>query len=249
MENQTGQIPKKIAKKKKKILRSSIRLFKEDGYYNVSIDDIVKATDSSTGSFYNYFGSKDELVISYRRDLLNSCRKFYRSLQTDSTYTDKNSLDMLRALTVYVLELLTDLGEEFGRVFTAHRLKETDAIPEDKPYLPLIVELIEAGQQDKSIRSDYSVDKIANIIDFFITGCHIDWQVKRGIYNMVLREAPALDMLFRNISSSAEERKPKQMYFSELWADAMSRTSEDFRSDIKHLEDQWLERLYDSKRY
>lgn len=249
MENQTGQIPKKIAKKKKKILRSAIRLFKEDGYYNVSIENIVKASDSSTGSFYNYFGSKDELVISYRRELLNSCRKFFRFLNTDATCADKSSLDKLKALTIYILELLTDLGEEFGRVFTARRLKETDAIPEDKPYLDMITELVEAGQQDKSIRNDYTVCDITNILDFFIIGCHIDWQIKRGIYNMPQREASALDMLFSNISSDAAENKPKQMYFSELWADAISRTTHDYRSDIKNLEDQWLERLYGSKRY
>lgn len=249
MENQTGQVPKKIAKKKKKILRAALRLFKEDGYYNVSIEDIVNASDCSTGSFYNYFGSKDELVISYRRELLNSCRSFYKALQTDAAFSEKNALDKLKALTINVLELMTAFGEEFGRVFTAHRLKETDAAPEDKPYLPLIVELIEAGQQDKSIRDDYSIQNIANILDFFITGCCIDWQVKRGIYNMILREAPALDMLFRNISASAAACKPKHMYFKEIWADAASRTSNDFRSDIKNLEDQWLERLYGSKLY
>lgn len=249
MENQTGHMPKKIAKKKKKILRSAIRLFKEDGYHNVLIEDIVKATNSSTGSFYNYFGSKDELVISYRRELLSSCRSFYRRLQRDAAYADEAALDKLRALTAHVLELLVDLGEEFGRVFVVHRLKETDAVPEDKPYFQPIMELIEAGQQDKSIRSDYSVRDIADIVDSFIVGCHIDWLMKRCAPLMEESRSPALDMLFDSISAAAGERKRKQMYFSEIWADAMSRTAKDFRSDIKHIEEEWLERLHGNKTY
>lgn len=249
MESQTGQKPKQNVKKKKKILRSAIRLFKKDGYHYVSIEDIVKASDSSTGSFYNYFGSKDELVISYRRELLNSCRSFYKQLQKDSAYSDKNALNKLQSLTIHILELLSSVGEEFGRVFTIHRLKETDAVPEDKPYLPLIMELVKSGQEDKSIRRDYSPREIADIVDLFIIGCHIDWQIKRGAYIITESKSNTLDTLFSNISSSAAAHKPKEMYFGEIWADAMSRTNKDFSSDIKHLEDQWLERLYGNKPY
>lgn len=249
MENQPELKSSQQTERKNKILDSAIQLFKEDGFYNVSIEQIVKAADSSTGSFYNYFGSKDELVISYRRELLNTCNDFYSRMQTEDDYKDKDSLYRLKSLTVHILELLTRLGEEFSRVFTVHRLKETDATREDKPYYDLLVGLIETGREDKSIRKDYSAESIADILDSFIVGCHIDWQINRGTYNIYQNKAYALDMLFYNISSAAEKQTPKQMYFGEIWAEAMSRTVKDFRSDIKNLEDQWLERLYGSKLY
>ncbi len=249
MEKQTERRLERSDKKIKRIMRSAIRLFQEDGYYNVSIEDIVKATNSSTGSFYNYFGSKDELVVLYRRELLSYCNNFYAHLQSDASYAGKNSLEKLQALTVHVLELLATVGEEFGRVFTVHRLKETNAVPEDKPYYPLVRELIEQGQQDKSIRCDYCVDHIADIVDFFIIGCHMDWLIKRGTYIIADGNAHAINMLFNNISSAAENQKPRQMYLGEIWADAMSRTAQDFSSDIKRLEEQWLERLYGTKPY
>lgn len=248
MEKQAERKLERNSRKINKILHSAIRLFKEDGYYNVSIEDIVTATNSSTGSFYNYFGSKDELVISYRHELLAHCNKFYIRLQSDAAYADRNALDKLQALTVHVLKLLAAVGEEFGRVFTVHRLKETNAVPEDKPYLPLIMELVEAGQGDGSVRGDYSAREIADIVDFFIVGCHIDWQIKRGTYVITDKHDAAIKMLFNNLSS-AVVHKPAQMRFDEIWADAMSRTAEDFRSDIKRLEDQWLERLYGNRPY
>lgn len=235
--------------RKNKILESAIQLFKDYGFYNVSIEDIVTATDSSTGSFYNYFGSKDELVISYRRQLLNTCNDYFNQIQEDEAFAKKNSLCKLKAFTHKIIDLLTEVGEEFGRVFITHRLKETDAVSEDKPYYPLILNLVQTGQEDKSIRSDYSSEEIADIIDFFIMGCYIDWLMKRGTYNINDSRSAAVNMLFHNISSLAEKNKPKQMYFSEIWTDVMNRTTKDFRSDIKNLENQWLERLYGNKSY
>jgi AcrR family transcriptional regulator len=249
MEKQPERYPERSNRKIRKILHSAIRLFQQDGYYNVSIEEIVQATNSSTGSFYNYFGSKDELIVSYRREVLEYCHDFYSRLQSNAAYADKYALERLKIFTVYVLELLTSVGEEFGRVFTVYRLKETNAAPGDKPYYPLIVDLIEKGQEDMSIRDDYTVRDIAGIVDFFIMGCHIDWLINRGTYVITDRKAPDINILFDNISSAAAKRKTGETNYSEIWADATSRTAQDFSSDIKRLEEQWLERLYGAKPY
>jgi len=235
--------------RKNKILESAIQLFKDYGFNNVSIEDIVTATDSSIGSFYNYFGSKDELVILYRREILNTCNDYYNQMQEDESLSKENCLYKLKIFIHKIIELLSEVGEEFGRVFVTHRLKETDAIPEDKPYYPLILKLVQEGQEEKSMRTDYSSEEIADIIDFFIMGCYIDWLIKRGTYDINDSKSGVIDKLIDNISSSAEKNKLKQIYFSEIWIDVMSRITKDFRSDIKNLEDQWLERLYGSKSF
>lgn len=249
MENQQERKPERSSRKIKKVLHSAIRLFQEDGYYNVSIEEIVQASNSSTGSFYNYFGSKDELIVYYRRDVLDHCHYYYNLLHSDQAYANKSALEKLRAFTEQVIMLLAAVGEEFGRVFTAYRLKETNPVPGDKPYYPLIMNLIEKGQEDNSIRSDYSVEDIADIVDFFIIGCYIDWLMNRGTYIIIEKKAAAIDMLFENISYSASKTGPQKMNYSEIWADALSRTAQDFSSDIKRIEEQWLERLYGTKPY
>lgn len=233
----------------KKILEVAISLFLEDGYHNVSIEEIVQTADSSTGSFYNYFGSKDELIVSYRQQILESCQKFYDRLKSDPYYINSNALEKLQAFTEHVLALLSEVGEEFGRVFIVYRLKETNATPEDKPYYPIIMDLIEKGQNDRSIRNDYSVRNIADIIDFFVIGFHINWLINRGAYIPADKKTSIINILFDNISNTDVAHKPKWINYEGLWADAASRTSRDFSSDIKRLEEQWLERLYSSKPY
>jgi len=48
---------------KKKIKTTAQELFSENGYYNTSSNEIVKAAGSSIGAFYSYFSDKKALFI------------------------------------------------------------------------------------------------------------------------------------------------------------------------------------------
>ncbi|MGI8856551.1 MAG: TetR/AcrR family transcriptional regulator, partial [Thermomicrobiales bacterium] len=40
------------------------------GFYNTSIDDIADAADVSRGTFFNYFGYKEAVIVEFGRDLM-----------------------------------------------------------------------------------------------------------------------------------------------------------------------------------
>jgi AcrR family transcriptional regulator len=50
--------------KKKKIIQSALKLFGEKGYHSSSIQEISEASGLAKSSFYNYFQSKEELMIT-----------------------------------------------------------------------------------------------------------------------------------------------------------------------------------------
>ncbi|KIL49573.1 TetR/AcrR family transcriptional regulator [Jeotgalibacillus soli] len=50
--------------RKKHFIKNAMSLFAEKGYHTTSVQDIVEASEMSKGSFYHYFKSKEELVIS-----------------------------------------------------------------------------------------------------------------------------------------------------------------------------------------
>ena len=62
---------KKITNQTKgRIVSAAWQLFYQYGYNNTTIDDIVELSQTSKGSFYHYFGSKDDLLgsLSYLFD-------------------------------------------------------------------------------------------------------------------------------------------------------------------------------------
>lgn len=57
-------------KKREHMMEVALKLFTEQGYENVSVDDIIAATNTSKGTFYHYFNSKEEIIshIMYKQD-------------------------------------------------------------------------------------------------------------------------------------------------------------------------------------
>jgi len=51
-------------KTKLEILRTAVRLFREQGWKSVTIEDVVKEVGVTRGAFYHYFKSREELVMA-----------------------------------------------------------------------------------------------------------------------------------------------------------------------------------------
>jgi protoporphyrinogen oxidase/AcrR family transcriptional regulator len=49
-------------KKRDAVMETALALFIEKGYENVSVDEIIAATNTSKGTFYHYFKGKDEIL-------------------------------------------------------------------------------------------------------------------------------------------------------------------------------------------
>lgn len=62
-------------KKREKILDVSLKLFKEKGFNQTSIEEITKLAGISKGSFYSYFKSKEELLENIIESLIENVEK------------------------------------------------------------------------------------------------------------------------------------------------------------------------------
>src|SRR5690606_41594165 len=49
---------------KRRILEAAAEVFAEKGYYATAVDDIVRASDTSKGSFYHFFPNKQGIFLS-----------------------------------------------------------------------------------------------------------------------------------------------------------------------------------------
>lgn len=112
--------------KKDRIIEEALKLFLEKGFNETSVDEITKGASISKGSFYTYFKSKDELLETILKELLNNIEKrFYSIIQKE----DKNPINYLidffnfnislaNEYSSYVLTILRDIG------FSPRKLRE-----------------------------------------------------------------------------------------------------------------------------
>lgn len=97
-------------KKKKAIIEAAKELFQEKGFANSSIKEIAAIAHVSQVSIYNYFGSKDSLVIECANSIIHdSIDKAYAVLASDMPYLDKLNTalslctaDIKASLTTYL---------------------------------------------------------------------------------------------------------------------------------------------------
>jgi TetR/AcrR family transcriptional regulator, transcriptional repressor for nem operon len=106
-----------------RIIRESLRLFSVRGFLGTSLADIMQASGTSKGGFYNHFRSKEALFA----DVLSESRKIWR---------DKNlaGLDALEDRPLEKIERLLDN-------YRGRYLRDTDDFPGGCVFIGLAVEL------------------------------------------------------------------------------------------------------------
>ena len=58
-----GRRARKKIKTRQAIIEAAVRLFREQGYRETSIADIMRAADLGVGTFYNYFATKEDMLF------------------------------------------------------------------------------------------------------------------------------------------------------------------------------------------
>jgi TetR/AcrR family transcriptional repressor of nem operon len=154
---------------KKEIIRKGVDLFREQGYNNTGINDILKTCDISKGSFYNYFRTKEGYgikVIDYYGDTL--LEYMIGKLRSG----DGSPVEKLEALYNSFIEivereeiksgcLVSNISNEMGGV--NDRLAEV-ADQNFRKWIDEIARIVAKGQALKEIRNDMEALKIAEYI-------------------------------------------------------------------------------------
>lgn len=107
---------------KEKIIHESLRLFSMKGFIGTSIDDILRAAESSKGGFYNHFRSKESLF----HDVLVEARNIWRDRNLVGLSEDKEPLANLQ-------QFLVNFRDSY--------LKDSENFPGGCIFITLLVEL------------------------------------------------------------------------------------------------------------
>lgn len=145
---------------RKRILKVSRRLFSAKGYEQTTIEDVAEMAEISKATLYNYFTSKESLLLGIAEAELADIRALLEGELRD----EEDSVKKLRAaLGTLVLDSMTYLP--LSRKITCLNSNENSEMFHTRRELLNILEgLIQEGQAKGRIRPEVPVEELLELL-------------------------------------------------------------------------------------
>src|ERR1700756_1000007 len=196
---------RRSAEIRERLFHAALTLFAEKGFAETTVEDITNAADVGKGTFFNYFPSKDHILLAFGemqlgklQEAINIARKtnepmpqFLRALGARMTQEPTRHPAIIRALlqaylsTTPVREAMMDLQK---RVHALHS------------------QMIQLGQDRGEIRNDLPASEIAHVFRQTVFGTLLIWSLY-GDNSLHPRIEAAFDVLWAGLAPRAIDTK------------------------------------------
>lgn len=151
---------------REKILSNAMQLFRLQGFTDTSVDQITQRADVGKGTFYNYFSTKEAVVLEFSRrswqDLMNKGR------QQPSIGTRQRLANLLGDWAGFMME-----DREIAWVTVRNR----EGADYDLSLHYALMAIITLGQQNCEISGEYDPSFLAESLEGMMVQHFIRWFV------------------------------------------------------------------------
>lgn len=165
----------RAAETRKRIISAAKKLITENGFENVSIEDIAKEAEVSTGSFYTYFKRKEDII-----EELNQVN-FYRLAEIANEMTDKDFDDRMKYYCREFLAEIERVGIEICRQWIRNNIAPVKMVISDREttkyehdYIAMR-SLLEEGVRRGELTDGVPVGELALFINAQLYGLMFAW--------------------------------------------------------------------------
>ena len=191
---------KSITNTKSRIVDAAWKLFYEQGFENTTVEEIIALSATSKGSFYHYFGSKDDLLgsLAYLFD------EKYEELAARG-FGDRSAPEVL----LYLNRELFSMIENRIDISLLSRLLSTQLtvsggkqlLDRNRVYFKLLRRIVGEGQERGEITGTLSADEIVRLYAMTERGLLYDWCLRGGDYSLADWGAKTLPLLVRSFET------------------------------------------------
>lgn len=188
----------KKRKTKKNIVSAAWRLFYEQGYDDTTVDEIIRASGTSKGTFYHYFKGKDALLTSLSELFDNKYEELIQDMPEEM-----GSFEKLLYLNQELFGMIeTSVSRELLASMYSSQLVtkgEKHLLDQNRIYYRLLNELIAKGQRDGELTTRMSANEIAKIYALCERALLYDWCICNGEYSLREYAGKLMPMFLQNI--------------------------------------------------
>ncbi len=188
----------KKRKTKKNIVSAAWRLFYEQGYDDTTVDEIIRASGTSKGTFYHYFKGKDALLTSLSELFDNKYEELIQEMPEEMGNFEK--LLYLNQELFGMIE--TSVSRELLASMYSSQLVtkgEKHLLDQNRIYYRLLNELIAKGQWDGELTTRMSANEIAKIYALCERALLYDWCICNGEYSLREYAGKLMPMFLQSI--------------------------------------------------
>lgn len=171
-----GRRERRTAETRERLFRSALDLFAKKGFAETTVEDITEAADVGKGTFFNYFPSKDHILLAFGEMQLAKLEAAVAEVRTSGATMP----EFLRSLGLRMTqEPVRHPGiiRTLLQAYLSSTPVRTEMIELQKRVHALHSEIIHIGQQRGEIRSDLPAAEISNVFRQTIFGTLLMWSL------------------------------------------------------------------------
>ena len=190
---------RRSAELRERLFRSALNLFAKKGYSETTVEDITEAADVGKGTFFNYFRSKEHILMAFGELQLGKLEAIVREAQ-------QSDLPMREVLRTLVLRMTEEpiRNPAIVRALLQANLSSVPVRAEmrrihDRNRV-LLGKLIQHGQERGEIRTDFPAEQIAQAWRQTIFGTLLFWSLE-GDHTLTERIETSIRLLWDGIAT------------------------------------------------
>lgn len=181
-----------------RLFRAALDLFGQKGFAQTTVEDITNSADVGKGTFFNYFPSKEHILLAFGAMQLGKLQ----AAIAEARSTEQPMPQFLRALAARMAEEPMR-NPEIIRTFLQAYLSDTPVreamLDMQKRILALQSEMVLLGQQRGEIRDDLPSTEIAQVFRQTVFGTLLIWSL-HGDGTLLERIEKAFDVLWSGLT-------------------------------------------------
>jgi TetR/AcrR family fatty acid metabolism transcriptional regulator len=180
MEEMTKR-QKQALNTKKRILDTSLKLIKEQGYDAITIKQICEEAGVSIGAFYHHLRSKEDLIV----EGYSECDKYFDEYVIHHLKSE-NSIDKILEYIGYQMKYAEKLGVgAITQVYKAQMTHGNEFFLSDERGLPKnLLVLVQEAQDEGLLRTDYEAKEIRDELLLISRGTIYNWCQRNGNFDL-----------------------------------------------------------------
>ena len=186
-------------KVKENILSSVNKLMNSYGYEYLTIRNICKMANISTGTFYHHFKNKDEVMSFFVSKGYEQYKK-KRQEKSNNFQPHEKIIDLLTWMSWYYSEMGLDFVSNYfsGKNKILNVRDFSNLTRYHKEIIMDLLSYLEKAQNEKIIVSDIQKEEIYNELNIIFFGTVFDWCLCEGKYLLTNKMERMLRIHFNN---------------------------------------------------